>query len=199
MPPRPPPSPRFPARCTAAPTKKCCACCRDRHQGPRPRVRPPGQGGPRQADGLWPPGLQELRSARAHHQTGGRRGVPGDRPQPQDRYRHRTGAHRAFRRVLHQAQALPQRGFLFRHHLPGHGLHPGPVHGAVRHPAHGRLAGAMAGAAARFGTENRPPAPDLYRRRRPRLRPHGAARPAPNWPRCNQASRTAADAVQSRL
>ena len=28
MPPPPPPLPRFPARCTAAPTKKCCACWR---------------------------------------------------------------------------------------------------------------------------------------------------------------------------
>ena len=52
------------------------------------------------------------------------------------------------RRVLHQAQALPQRGFLLGHHLPGDGLHAGPVHRAVRHSAHRRLAGAVAGNAA---------------------------------------------------
>ena len=40
------------------------------------------------------------------------------------------------------------------------------VHGAVRDPAHGRLAGPLAGAARRQGPEDLPPAPVVHRRRR---------------------------------
>ena len=60
-------------------------------------------------------------------------------------------------------KTVSQRGFLFRHHLPGHGLQPRDVYRAVRHSAHGRLVGAMGGNGKRSGAENRPPAPDLYR------------------------------------
>jgi citrate synthase len=94
-----------------------------------------------------------------------RRGsVPGHRTQPQAGHGHRTGEDRAVRRILHQAQALSQRRFLLRHHLPGHGLHPRHLHRAVCHPADGGLAVAMAGIAHRQGAEDRPSAPDLHRR-----------------------------------
>ena len=40
------------------------------------------------------------------------------------------------RRVFREAQALSQRRLLFRHHLPGDGLHSRPVHRPLRHPPH---------------------------------------------------------------
>ncbi len=52
------------------------------------------------------------------------------------------------------------------------GFKPGDLHGPVRHSPHGGLAGPMAGDAQRPRAEDRPPAPDLRRRRRPRFRPH---------------------------
>jgi citrate synthase len=64
---------------------------------------------------------------------------------------------------------LPQRGLLLRTDLPGHGLPPRDVPGAVRHPPHRRMAGPLAGDA-RSGLEDRPPPSALHRRRRPRLR-----------------------------
>jgi hypothetical protein len=136
---------------------------RNRHEGPRPKPHRAGEGWPAQVDGLRASGLQELRPSGAHHQKGGRGGVQGNRTQPEDRYRARAGANRAFRRVLHQTEAVSQRGLLFRHHLPGNGLHAGPVHGAVRHSANGGLAGAVAGNPPGPGNENRAPAPDLHR------------------------------------
>ena len=52
-------------------------------------------------------------------------------------------------RVLRQAQALPERRLLLGPHLPGDGLPGGHVPGAVRHPAHGGLGGAVGGDGAR--------------------------------------------------
>ena len=93
-------------------------------------------------------------------------GFRSHRPQPQAGDRVGTGAHRPGRRVLHQTQAVSERGFLLRHHVSGDGLPAGNVHRAVRHPAHGRLAGAVAGDDPGSGAEDRPSAPDLYRLRR---------------------------------
>ena len=125
---------------------------RDRVQREYSGLHPAGQGRQAQADGLRTPRVQELRPARAHHQAGRRGGLRGDGPQSEDRHRPGIGADRALRRLLHQTQAVPQRGFLFGHHLPGDGLHAGPVHGAVRNSANGRLAGAVAGNAAGSAT-----------------------------------------------
>ena len=67
-----PASTRCPARCTAAPTRRSSRCSTAIHAGRRRRrhLRQEGQeqGGRRQADGLRPPGLQELRPARRDHQ-----------------------------------------------------------------------------------------------------------------------------------
>jgi citrate synthase len=68
---------------------------RDRLQGPRAGLHRADQGRARQADGLRPPRLQELRSARPHHQTGCRGSLRGHRPQSQAGYRPGIGAHRA--------------------------------------------------------------------------------------------------------
>ncbi len=78
-------------------------------------------------------------------------------------------------RVLHRAQALPERGFLLRHHLQGAGYPARDVHGDVRDRPHRRLGLALARAADRSGKQDRPAAPDLHRRRRSRLPAHGQA------------------------
>ena len=121
-----------------------------------------------------PPGVQELRPACSDHQKDRRRGVRGHRAESSTGHRHRVGAHRAGRRLLRQAEALPQRRFLFRHHLPGDGLPGRDVSGAVRHSAHSRLAGAVAGAATRQRPAHRPSSPDLLRQRGARIPPHVA-------------------------
>ena len=54
----------------------------DRHRRQHPGLHRRGEGGQGEADGLRPPGLQELRPARHHHQEGLRRRVRGDRGQP---------------------------------------------------------------------------------------------------------------------
>jgi citrate synthase len=74
-----------------------------------------GQGLQREADGLRPPGVQELRPAREDHEGKLPRGPGRARHQGRAAARHGDGdgAHRADRRLLHQPQALPERGFLF--------------------------------------------------------------------------------------
>ena len=62
------------------------------------------------------------------------------------------------------------------HHLPGNGVHPGDLHGVVRHSPHGGMAGAMAGNALRRRAEDRAAATDLHRSRRARFRPDREAR-----------------------
>ena len=64
-------------------------------------------------------------------------------------------------RLLRQAQALPERRLLLGPHLPGDGLPGRHVPGAVRHPAHGRLARAVGGDARGPGAEDRAAAADL--------------------------------------
>ena len=60
----------------------------DRDHGQHPRLHQGRQGRQRAADGLRPPGLQELRPAREDHQEGDRRGVRGDGHEPAARHRH---------------------------------------------------------------------------------------------------------------
>ena len=113
--------------------------------------------------------------------------VTGQEPAARDRAG--AGAHCASGRVLRRAQALPERRLLLGSHLRGDGLPHRHVHGAVRHPADGRLAGAVGRDASRPGDQNRAAAPDLRRRRQARLRPRrrDADMPAPwcagaRWP-----------------
>ena len=139
------------ARCTAAPTSRCWRCSRSIRAdgGDVDALRRAGQeqGGRRQADGLRPPGLQELRPARRDRQEDRRRGA-----------RRRSASattlldiameleeHRARRRLLHRAQALPERRLLHRPDLPGDGLPDPDVHRAVRASA-GCPAGSPSGA-----------------------------------------------------
>ena len=103
-----------------------------------PAVHRGGEGGARPADGLRPPGVQVVRPAGQADQEGGRRGVRADRAQPQARDRARARADRAGGRVLHQAEALSQRGLLLGAHLPGDGLSHRVLHGALRAGADAR-------------------------------------------------------------
>ena len=122
------------ARCTAAPTRKCCGCCEIETTDATSRTSLEGvKNREEQADGLRPPRLQELRPAGADHQEERRRGARGHRSTTRcstSRSSSRSG--RARRRVLHLAQALPERRLLLRHHLPG-ARHPDRhVHRHVR-------------------------------------------------------------------
>ena len=92
----------------------------------------------------------------------------GDNPLLDDRHRAREAGAR--RRVLHHAQALPERRLLLGPDLRG-AAHPDRhVHGHLRDPAHLGLGRAVDGDERRPRAEDRPPAPDLHRRARPRLR-----------------------------
>ena len=77
---------------------------------------------------------------------------------------------RAQRRLLRQPQAVPERRLLLRPDLPGDGLPGRDVHGAVRHPPHGRLAGPLGRAAGRQGPEDLAAPPGLHRPATARLR-----------------------------
>ena len=91
----------------------------DREGREHPRL-PPGREGPQgEADGLRPPRLQELRPARADHQEERRGGLRGHRQEPEDRDRGRAREAGARRRLLHRAQALPERGLLLGPDLRG--------------------------------------------------------------------------------
>ena len=167
--PWPPASPRSTARCTAAPTRRCCKML-DRigidRQHPRlPRGREERRG---EADGLRPPRLQELRPAGADHQEARRGGLRGHGQEPEARHRRGAREARARRRLLHRAQALPERRLLLGPDLRGAGPAHRHVHGDVRHPAHVRLGRPVARDGARPGEEDRPPAADLHRRARER-------------------------------
>src|SRR3989475_214271 len=110
--------------------------------------------------------------ARPHHQARRRRGVRrhGQESAPPDR--RGAGAHRPAGRLLHLAQVVPERGLLFRDHLPSDALPGGNVPGALRHRPHAGLARSMAGDAARQGTEDRATAAGVYRVAAARLRLH---------------------------
>ena len=81
---------------------------------------------------------------------------------------------RAVRRVLHLAASVSERRLLLGPHLPGHGIPARDVPGALRHPPHRGLVGALAGDA-RPGLEDRPSPPALHRRRAAPVRAHRAA------------------------
>ena len=74
------------------------------------------------------------------------------------------------RRLLHRAQALPERRLLHRPHLQGDGLPDQDVHGALRDRPPARLDRPVARDDRGPGDQDRPPAPDLHRRHRARLR-----------------------------
>ena len=75
------------------------------------------------------------------------------------------------------AQALPERRLLLRPDLRGARPARGDVPGDVRDRAHQRLDRPVAGDGGGLRAEDRPPAPDLHGRARPRLRPDRAAEP----------------------
>jgi hypothetical protein len=78
-----PASPACGARLMAAPTRRRSTCSRNRQRRPHPRIHRPGQGQERSVppDGLWPPRLQELRSARQDHAEDHARGAGRTRHQ----------------------------------------------------------------------------------------------------------------------
>ena len=125
-----------------------------------------------QADGLRPPGLQELRSAGENHPEGLPRRAGGTRDQGRSAARSGdgTGKDRAERPVLHRSQAVSERRFLFRHHPEGDGLPDQHVHRAVRGVAHGRLGRPVEGNDGGSAAAHRPSAADLHRRAAPGLR-----------------------------
>ena len=100
----------------------------------------------------------------------------GDRVQPARRDRHRAREAGARRRVLHVAQALPERRLLLGADLRGARDPDRHVHRDLRHPADFGLGLAVDGDERRPRAEDRPSAPDLHRRARPRLRAHRRAR-----------------------
>ena len=97
-------------------------------------ARAKGPRGPISVDGLWPPGLQELRPQGQDPQQV-RRGCVEEsrhgRPSYRNRPRARTGG--ADGRLLHRAKSLPERGLLFGNHLPGVGISGTDVYGAFCH------------------------------------------------------------------
>ena len=118
-------------------------------------------------DGLRPSRLQELRSAR----QGDADPVPmpcwtssAMHDDPLLKVAMELETHRAAGRVFHREEALSQHRFLFRHHAEGAGLSHQHVHRAVRAGAHRGLDRAVEGDARGPAPEDRPPAPDLYRR-----------------------------------
>jgi len=115
------------------------------------------------AYGLRASRVQELRPPRANHQAHRLSGVRPDGQESASRNRLGVRAHRARRRVLHQAQALSQRGLLHGLDLPIDGFSNDHVPRAVCHPANIRVDCAMGRDASRPGTENRAPASNLSR------------------------------------
>ena len=128
----------------------------DRVAGQHPRLPRAGEGPRGETDGLRPPRLQELRPAGADHPAAHGRGLRGDRVQPAGRDRPRAGEAGARRRVLHLAQALPERRLLLGDHLRGAGDPGQHVHGPVHDPPHRRLDRAVDGDAGRPGDRKSP-------------------------------------------
>ena len=126
-------------------------------------------------DGLRPPRVQELRPARADHQEERGGGLRGHRQEPEDRDRRRAREAGARGRLLHRAQAVPERRLLLGPDLRGAADPDRHVHGDVRDPADLGVDLAVARDGQGRGDEDRAPAPDLHGRARPRLR---ADRPA---------------------
>ncbi len=91
--------------------------------------------------------------------------APGAEGQPAAGTGGAAGRNRAEGRILRRAQAVPERGFLQRHHLQRAGYPALDVHGDVRHRAHRGLGGALAGDDFGSGHAHRAPAPAVYRAR----------------------------------
>ena len=124
--------------------------------------------------------VQELRPARPHPQGDVRRAARRARPsRPPARPRARARGGRAERRVLHRAQALPERRLLLRAHLPRDGLPHADVHGAVRDRPPSRVDRALERDDREPGHQDRPPPPDLRRPHQAPLRPHRRTRLTP--------------------
>ena len=146
---------------------------RRRREGRRVHQAGEGQELQRQADGLRPPRLQELRPARQADARdlprGADRAGPAQRPAVQAG--DGAGEDRAGRRVLRRPQALPERRLLLRHRAARH-RHPGAaVHRDLRAGPHGRLDRPAQRDDRRPRVQDRPSAPALRRL--------GAARRAP--------------------
>ena len=113
----------------------------------RQRVRPKGEEprSRRQVDGIRPPRLQELRPAGPDRQ-GTSRQDPGQARRRRRPAEHRQGTRRggADRRLLHRAQALPERRLLHRPDLPGPRVPDPDVHRVVRVGPAARLDRALA-------------------------------------------------------
>ena len=138
-------------------------------QGPQRRLPPLG---------LRPPRVQELRPAGPH--PPGHRRAGARRAQLEGlavRHRARARAGRAHRRLLHRAQAVPQRRLLLRPHLPGDGLPHQHVPGAVRDRPPARMARALEG----------------RRTRTRRTRSAGRARSTPGRPSASTSPSTSVD------
>src|SRR5215210_4523638 len=141
---------------------------RERRQ--HPRLHQGREGGQRAADGLRPPGLQELRPAREDHQEGHGRRLRGHGRQPAAGDRARAREDRARGRLLRQAQAVPERGLLLGTDLRGARDARGHVPGPLRHPPHQRLDRPVARDDRRQGAEDRAAPPDLHGRADARVR-----------------------------
>jgi hypothetical protein len=132
----------------------------------------PAHGGANEAaDGLRPPGLQELRSARegdARDLPPGSRRV-GHHQRPASGRGHGARAHRAGGRVFRREEALPEHRLLFGHHPAGDGLPHRDVHRAVRPGPHRGLDRPVDRDDRGPEPEDRPSAPDFHRRERARL------------------------------
>src|SRR6266581_3243048 len=89
----------------------------------------------------------------------------GHRAEPLARYRAGTRADRTRRRVFRGPQALPERGLLLGHHLPGHGIPGRDVPRAVRDRPDPRLARPVDRGHTRPGSEDLAATPALRRRR----------------------------------
>src|SRR5216684_288189 len=133
----------------------------------------------RTRDPVWlrPSRLQELRSPRPRPARQLPRSARRARHQGRAAARSGDGAGKdlAQRRLFHQPQAVPERRFLFGHHLEGNGFPDLDVHRIVRDRADGRLGGAVDRDDRGPGHEDRPAAPALHRLAAAPLR---AGRPA---------------------
>ena len=137
-----------------------------RLRGQHPGLPRAGEEPRREADGLRAPGLQELRPARPDHQGARGQRLRGHGEEPEARTRHGAREARPRRRVLHRAQALPERRLLLGADLRGAQPAAGHVHGDVRDPADVGLDRPVARDGHRPGDEDRAPAPDLHGRSR---------------------------------
>jgi citrate synthase len=92
-------------------------------------------------------------------------GIRCNRQQPTARYCARARADCAPGRLLHPTELVSTRGFLLGDHVPSSRVRTGVVYCAIRHPAHGWMAGAVARDTGGFRAEDRPAASSLYWRR----------------------------------